>query len=503
MGCMRYDGLQMRILDRLFHFRAKRNPLIGSFLALILTLAPGPAASELPDLGQDAASIISPYEERRIGEDAMAQIRRGLNFVDDPELTDYINKLGKRLTAPLLDEQRDFQFFLIDHPAINAFALPGGFIGTHTGLIANAASESELASVMAHEIAHVTQRHWPRQVAAQKDRSGLTMAAILASLVLAGSGNANAGGVAAAALAANVDNQLAFSRSFEREADRIGIQLLAKARLDTKAMAKFFARLAAINQYNGSEIPEFMRTHPVTNSRIAEARNNATRFPKHKGSSSSDFYLFRARIRAYYEPAPQRSLAIFSEKLKQTNIPAAERRAAQYGIALIHLRLGNFASADKTIDRLRKQKPGELRYQLAQADIAMAAGRSNTGMRLYRQIYKRNRSNYWVARRYAENLLAQQQQQRALKVLRLALKKNPGNPTLNKLMAKAAGETGDLVQAHRAMAEYYFINGNLHEAINQLGIAEKKAQNDYYALAAIRARINEIKGDDTKGATEH
>ena len=278
---MRYDEPQMRILGRISHVRAKRNPLIGSFLALILALAPGPAAGELPDLGQDAASIISPYEERRIGEDAMAQIRRGLNFVDDPELTDYINKLGKRLTASLLEQQRDFQFFLIDHPAINAFALPGGFIGTHTGLIVNAASESELASVMAHEIAHVTQRHWPRQVAAQKDRSGLTMAAILASLVLASSGNANAGGVAAAALAANVDKQLAFSRSFEREADRIGIKLLAKARLDTKAMAKFFARLAAVNQYNGSDIPEFMRTHPVTNSRIARSEEHTSELQSH------------------------------------------------------------------------------------------------------------------------------------------------------------------------------------------------------------------------------
>lgn len=467
-------------------------PILPLFV-LILLSTPVHATSELPDLGQDAATIISPYEERRIGEDAMAQIRRWLNFVDDPELAVYINKIGGRLTSQLINNQRDFQFFLIDHQAINAFALPGGFIGIHTGLITSAATESELASVLAHEIAHVTQRHWPRMVAAQKERSGLTMAAILASLVLASTGEINAGGVAAAALAADVDSQLAFTRSFEREADRIGIRLLAQAKLDTKAMATFFERLAAANRYNGSDIPEFMRTHPVTNNRIAEARNNATRFPEHNRASSPDFYHFRARTRAYYQADPRQSLAIFSDKLKQKKLAAAERRATQYGIALVHLRLGNFASADITIGRLRKQKPAELRYQLAQADIALAIGKTKPGMRLYRQIYNRNRANYWVARRYAENLLAHRQQQRALNVLRPALKKNPKDPALNKLMAKAAGETGNLVQAHRAMAEYYIINGNPHEAINQLGIAEKKAQNDYYALAAIRARINEIK----------
>lgn len=481
-------------------WRQLSRPILLLF-ALILVSIPVHAASKLPDLGQDAATIISPYEERRIGEDAMSQIRRWLNFVDDPELTHYINKIGKRLTNQLLEEQRDFRFFLIDHQAINAFALPGGFIGIHTGLITSAASESELASVLAHEIVHVTQRHWPRMMAAQKKRSGLTMAAILASLVLAGTGDINAGGIAVAALAADIDSRLAFTRNFEREADRIGIRLLAEAKLDAKAMAIFFERLAAANRYNGSDSPEFMRTHPVTNNRIAEARNNATRFPEHKGSSSSDFYHFRARIRAYYQTDPRQSLAIFSAKLKQKNIAAAERQATQYGIALVHLRLGNFGPAGKTIDRLRRQKPGELRYQLAQADIALAAGRQKPGMRLYQQIYNRNRTDYWVTRRYAENLLAHHQQQRALDVLRPVLKKNPRDAALNKLMAKAAGETGDLVQAHRAMAEYYIINGNIHEAINQLGIAEKKAQNDYYALTAIRARIIEIKASGAKKTT--
>jgi len=483
----------MHISSTFLSSGTKPNLLISAILASILLLAPGQAVSQLPDLGQDAASIISPYEERRVGEAVMMQIRRQLNFIDDPELSEYMSKLGTRLMGVMPGEQRDFQFFLIESPVINAFALPGGFIGTHTGLITNSTSESELASVMAHEIAHVTQRHWPRQVAAQKERSGLTMVAILASLVLAASGEAGATGVAAATMASNVDAQLSYTRSFEREADRIGISLLSDAKYDSRHMASFFERLAAANQYNGGQnIPEFMRTHPVTSDRIAEARNRAAQLPIYERPSSLEFYHFRARTRAFYEPDPRRALAYFSKKLQQKNLPATERMAAHYGFALVHMRLGNFGVADKSIARLRKQNPTELRYQLAEADIAIDAGRTKHGFELYRRIYVQQNGNLWVARRYGENLVNQNQPKRALRVIAPALKKAPKDPALNKLMAKAAGETGDLIEAHRAMAEYHVLSGNPHEAINQLGIAAQNAKDDYYALTAIRARIVEI-----------
>lgn len=501
---MRYDGPQMCALAHFLQSGTSRNLLIAPLIALVVLLAPGQSAGALPNLGQDAATIISPYEERRVGEGAMMQIRQQLDFVDDPELAYYIKRLGNRLTGALVDKQRDYQFFLIESPVINAFALPGGFIGFHTGLITNAASESELASVMAHEIAHVSQRHWPRQVAAQKDRSGLTMAAILASLVLAAAGDVNAGGVAAAALAADADSQLAFTRSFEREADRIGIRLLSDAKYDSRAMADFFERLDAANRFGGgANIPEFMRTHPVTTNRIAEARDNAAQLPRNSRTSSSDFYHFRARTRAYYQPDPRQALAHFARELKQENIPTTERQAARYGLALVHLRLGNYDIADKNIAILRKQNNSELRYRLAQADIAIAAGRTKRGLEFYRQIYADRSTNAWVARRYGESLLNQQRPKHALRVLQSALKQTPKDPVLNRLIAKAAGETGDLVRAHRAMAEYHLINGNPYEAINQLGIAAKKAQKDYYALTAIRARIVEIENSGKKNMVEH
>lgn len=489
---MRYDEPQMSTLPRIYRPVIRQFQKITLIFGLALLTVPLPASSSLPDLGQDAATIISPYEEKRIGEEAMVQIRHQLNFIDDPELTQYIEGLGKKLARSMLDEQRSFQFFLIDSSVINAFALPGGFIGIHSGLVTNASTESELASVLAHEIAHVTQRHWPRMVAAQKDRSGLTMAAILASLVLAGSGDVNAGGIAMAAMAADIDSRLAFTRAFEREADRIGIRMLSTAKLNSKAMAIFFERLANANQFGAANIPEFMRTHPVTNDRIAEARNRAAQLPDYQHVSSADFHHFRARTRAYYDRQPKQALAYFTNVIQNKGISQAERRAARYGLALIHLRRGNFAIAGKYISQLRRQKPRELRYQLAEADIAVAAGNSKHGLALYRQIYTRHRSSHWVARRYAENLLAQRQPKQALNVLQPAQRQSPKSAVLHKLIARAAGETGDLVRAHRALAEYFVIGGNPHEAINQLGIAARAAKKNYYALTAIRARISEL-----------
>ncbi len=471
-------------------------------LGMTLVVAVRPAvASELPELGQDAAAIISPYEERRIGEEAMVQIRQSLDFVDDPELTYYLQRLGAKLTNTLSDQPHEFQFFLIANPSINAFALPGGFIGIHTGLVAKARSESELAAVLAHEISHVTQRHWPRMVAAQKDRAGVTMAAILASLVIAGSGNPNAVGVAMASMASNIDSQLVFTRTFEREADRIGIRLLSESDHDVSAMAGFFERLAEGSRYSGADVPEFMRTHPVTNSRIAEARSNEKRFTRKSITSSDAFWHFRARTLALYAPNTNHVITKFQSELDKGDTGASRQRAARYGIALALIELGEYDSARKEISTLRSEQPKNLQYRLTEADIELGNKNSKKGLRLYNYIYRNNSRNSWIIQRYAEVLLANNQAKTAVKVLKPALQRNPKSPTLNKLLATAAGETGDLIQAHRSMAEYYVINGNPHAAINQLDIAEKKARNNFYALAAIKARKREIKGRLSKSST--
>ena len=468
-----------------------RKLSIFSLAGIILLSAHPGIASELPELGQDAATIISPYEERRIGEEAMVQIRQSLDFVNDPELSYYLQQIGDRLVASLPEHRNDFLFFLIAHPEINAFALPGGFVGVNTGLIIASRNESELAAVLAHEISHVTQRHWPRMVAAQKDRAGMTLAAILASIVLASSGNPNSAGVAMAAMAADADSQLAFTRSFEREADRIGISLLSDGGYDVSAMAGFFERLAEDNRYTGVEVPEFMRTHPVTTDRIAEARNNEKRFPHHPSKQSETFLHLVARIKALYPPNGS-PLPGFRAELADESASKLSKQAARYGLALALMVSGEFADAKKEISILRVERPDFLQYQVAEADIELGAGRVDNGLRLYQHIYKNHSRTTWVVQRYAEVLIANQRAATALTVLKPSLKQHPKDPILNKLMATASGDTGDLIQAHRSMAEYYVLNGDPHAAINQLNIAERNAGKNFYVLAAIKARRREI-----------
>lgn len=464
---------------------------IFSLAGIIFLSAKAGIANELPELGQDAATIISPYEERRIGEEAMVQIRQSLDFVTDPEMSYYLQQIGNRLVRSLPERRHDFQFFLIAHPEINAFALPGGFVGVHTGLITASRSESELAAVLAHEISHVTQRHWPRMVAAEKDRAGMTLAAVLASIIIAGSGNPNGAGVAMAAMAANQDSQLAYTRSFEREADRIGIRLLADGGYDVTAMAGFFERLAEGSRYNGIEVPEFMRTHPVTTDRIAEARNNEKRFPQQPGKQSEAFLHLVARIKALYQPNGSTVIG-FRAELADDSSSKLTRQAARYGLALALMNAGEFTGAKKEISTLRGERPEFLQYQVAEADIELGAGRVDSGLQMYERIYKNASRNTWVVQRYAEVLIANKRASTALKVLKPALQRQPRDPTLNKLMATASGDTGDLIQAHRSMAEYYVLNGDLHAAINQLNIAERNAGKNYYVLTAIKARRREI-----------
>jgi len=478
-----------RVNNLLFYIRK----LVVISLAWIAGFtSPYIVASELPALGQDAATIISPYEERRIGEEAMVQIRQSLDFVSDAELSYYLQQIGARLAASLPNSPHDFQFFLIAHPEINAFALPGGFVGVHTGLITASRSESELAAVLAHEISHVTQRHWPRMVAAEKDRAGMTLAAVLASIIIAGSGNPNGAGVAMAAMAANADSQLAYTRSFEREADRIGIRLLSDGGYDVSAMAGFFERLAEGSRYAGVEVPEFMRTHPVTNDRIAEARDNEKRFTRHPSRQSEAFLHLVARIKALYQPDTANSITGFRSELSSETGSKLSKQAARYGLALALMSNGDFGQAKKEISILTGERPDFLQYQVAAADIELGSGRTDDGLRLYRYIYKSHARNTWVLQRYAEVLIANQRAATALNVLKLALQQHPQDPILNKLMATASGDTGDLIQAHRSMAEYYVLNGDRHAAINQLNIAERNAGKNYYVQAAIKARRLEI-----------
>jgi predicted Zn-dependent protease len=481
---------------------ARRMPFLPSpprtAVALLLSLQlalPLPLRADaiaLPDLGDESRAVITPTQERKLGEDFMRRARTHLRLVDDFELNDYIQQLGQRLVARSDTPQQDFRFFVVDDPSINAFAVPGGFVGVHTGLIRHAQSESELASVLAHETAHVTQRHIPRLIAEENRTTLPALAAILASILLASSG-AVSGAEAGVALttAAVAQKGLNFTRAFEEEADRIGMQILARAEFDPRAMPQFFERMQQANRYNDTSLPEYLRTHPVTTNRIADSRNRAERFPPRTIPDSSAFHHVRAKIRAFAPGDAAEIARSFRADLESDR--SADPDAERYGYALALARAQDYAAARAEIGKLLARHPRQPYYRIAQAEIEMRAGRYPEALGYYAAARRDLPDSPAIARQYAAALLKTGQPRAARDLLGPLLRQRGDDPALYRMMAAAAGDSGAPAEAHRAQAEFFYLTGNLNGAIQQLQLASRLAGDNFYLQSSIEARMSAIK----------
>lgn len=471
---------------RLFHF----------LLAAALVL-PGPVSGAdgagLPDLGDTSASVLSPHQERKLGEDFMRRARQVLTFHDDPEIAVYLQNLGQRLVAHSDGRQQEFRFFVVSDPTINAFAVPGGFVGVHTGLILAATNEAELASVLAHEIAHLTQRHIPRMIEDAKRTSLPAMAALLAAILLAGS-NGQAGGAAVALTsAAMAQKGINFTRASEEEADRLGAELLASAGFDPRAMPAFFERMQALNRHNETNLPEFLRTHPVTSTRIAEARDRAERHPYRQTPDSVEFQHARAKIRAAASGDAAEIARGFAYNLEQGKYAAVD--AERYGYVWALLRAHRFDTARAQVKKLIERQPGNALYRIAQAEIEMADRRYVEALTLYSAAYKKAPGYYPLERGYIRALLKTDRHTQAMRFARDGLKHQPDDPALYELLAQAAGGAGRRAEAHQAQAEYFYLNGNPSAALEQLALAGKFAGDNFYLHASVEARAQAIKDE--------
>src|SRR5579859_5071802 len=326
-------------------------------IALAAFLIAGIAsADDLPDLGDVSQSALSPAQERKLGEGIMAQIRSSPAYLDDAEVNDYLDTLGYKLVSNSPDPSGAFEFFALEDSAINAFALPGGFIGVHSGLISAAQSESELASVMSHEIAHVTQRHIARLIAAQQ-RVGLASMAALAVAILAARSNSQVSAAAiAAAQAGSIQSQLNFTREHEREADRIGLQIMEKSGFDVHAMPIFFERLQKATRVYETGAPSYLRTHPLTFERIADIQSRIENVPFRQVPDSLEFQLVRARLAALDGNARE-VVTNFDRMLEERKY--SSEIAARYGLVVALLRAGDAPRARKEVALLQASKGEE------------------------------------------------------------------------------------------------------------------------------------------------
>jgi len=461
-------------------------------LVLLIPLLSLPAvlADGLPDLGEASQSGFSPQTERRIGEAIMVDVHHDRSLVDDTELTDYLNNLGYRLVASSEGNRQDFEFFVLRDSTLNAFALPGGYIGVHTGLILAAQSESELAAVLAHEIAHVTQHHLARIIAKQEQSMVTTLAALAVAILAARSSPQMANAAMATAQATSIQTQLDFTREHEREADRIGIQTLAQAGFDPRGAVSFFERLQKSSRLYEYNAPEYLRTHPITSERIADLQNRLENKPYRQVPDSLEFQLVRAKLRAD-EGTPQQAIAHFEEALLEKKY--SSEAASRYGLAVALLRAKETARAERELAQLRKAAAPNAIIENLSARIKVAAGSQDAALAQYQTALRSFPNHRALVYGYAEALLQNRHGNDALKLVGNRLRRFPNDSRLYELQAQGYAMQGKMLLSHQAQAEAYTRQGNLVAAIEQLQLGLKTGDGDFYQLSIAEARLKALR----------
>jgi len=461
------------------------------YLILAFALVCGLAcADELPDLGDVAQASFTPQQERELGEAIMREIRQDKDYVDDPELTDYLNDLGYRLASQSPENRQEFEFFVVLDPTVNAFALPGGFIGVHTGLFLTARSESEFASVLAHEISHVTQRHIARMMAGQKQQTILSLAAMaVAILASRGSGQLSQAAVTAAGASA-IQSQLNFTREHEREADRIGFQILDRSGFDPSAMPLFFERLQRATRSYESTAPSYLRTHPLTTERIADMRNRSEGVPPRLVADNVDYQLLRAKIKANTDTSKE-AVAFFRESLGDQKF--SNEAAARYGLVTALLRAQQYPQAKEELRKLQAMLPSNAIVETLTGRVLTTSGDLPGALAFYRTALTSHPRYRALVLDYAAALLQNRQAPEALAFMSDQLQIYPNDARLYEMEARAYAALGKKLQQHRAQAESYALLGNLAAAIDQLQLGLKAGDGDFYQLSSAEARLRQLK----------
>jgi len=459
-----------------------------TLLTLACLLASPGFADDLPSLGDASSAIVSPQQEYQLGRAWLAMLRSQVSQLNDPLLKDYVETSVYKLVETSQVNDRRLEFILINSPQLNAFAAPGGIVGVNGGLFLNAQTESEYASVLAHELAHVSQRHFARGVEASQRMQIPMMAALLGGIIVAAAGAGDAGIAAIASTqAAAIQEQLRLSREKEQEADRIGMLNLEKAGYDPRSMPTMFERLMRQYRFNAKP-PEFLLTHPVTESRIADTRNRAEQFKPGGKEDSLTYQLIRARVQLFYEDSPGLAAKRFRAQLDEN--PKSD--VARYGLAIAQIKGSLFNDARENLKQLLAKSPDEIIYNLAQVDLDIANNRlPDAQTRVDRMLVQYPR-NYPLNQVRVDLLLKQNRPADAEKALEALLKNRPNDPDVWYMVAETRGLSGNIIGLHQARAEYFALIGDYRQAIQQLDFAKRRAGTNFPLSSRIDARQREL-----------
>lgn len=460
---------------------------LGLIIPCGMTLAEG-----LPNLGEAAQVDFSPQMERKVGEEAMKEIRlHEPSYIDDPEINGYLVRLVGRLARNLeKGSQQTFEVFALRDPMLNAFAMPGGFIGVHTALILAAESESELASVMAHEVSHVTQHHLARMVSNQQQSQLASLLALAVGVLAARSRPDLAMGAMMGGQAAAVQNQLAYSRDFEREADRIGLQLLEKSGFDIRGMGVFFGRMEKFGRIYENGAPGYLRTHPLTTERMADVENRIQMRPYRQVADSQDFHLVRAKLRSQ-ERTPQDAVVDFTSLIAEKKY--VSEVAAHYGLARALLRDNKLEQAERELQWVRKSRTTSPMFETLAAEILVKKGEVSAAVRGLQQARAQYPGEFAISLLLAQTLLDAGRYNETLQVLAEEQQSRTTDARLYLMQAKAYAGLGKEFRQHRALADAYYLQGLTHGAIEQLQLAQKATDGDFYEQSQVDARLRELR----------
>ena len=447
----------------------------------------------LPSMGSASSAELSPMLEQTLGDAIMEQGRRDPTYIDDPDVSQYLAGLGRRLVAGSSNPSQSIQVFAIRDPQINAFALPGGYVGIHSGLVVASDNESQLASVVAHEIGHVLQRHVARGMTQQAQSSHLMMASVAGALLaaLAGSGDL-AMGVAAFGQAAAVDQQLGFSRQAEQEADRIGLDMLRRGGYDPNGMSQMFGQLMNASRLNeGMGGGTYASTHPLSIQRMSDIQNRVREAPSSRHHDSDTYWYVRAKLRILQERSGQRS-AESALRREAENFQGVRRSAAWYGLAYSAWRQGDLAATGQALEAAREG--GANSPEIAGLSIALASkqGHHEQALKQAEAAWSRWPQSLGVALAMIDALKATKQDQQAVQFLEQRIKQWPDEPRLYQLLAQSHERLGQGVDARRAMAIYYEKVGALPTAVEHLQQA-RAMSSDFYVQSQLDVEIRRLR----------
>jgi predicted Zn-dependent protease len=469
----------------------KRLLLVSTLSMVVFSAGAGADDIRLPDMGSPADAILNNTEEAQIGRAIMRDIRNSGQVVEDPLVTEYLNDIGSRIAAQTNEGQHSFTFFAVQDGRINAFALPGGYVGVHTGLLEATRNEDELAGVLAHEVAHVTQRHIARAIHANSRQSILTTAMMLGAIIVAAAGGSSDAvqGAMAVAQGTAMQQQINFTRSNEYEADRVGIAALADAGFDPYGMASFFDVLSR-QQTTSPDMraPEFMRTHPVTTARVAEARSRAKDYPPVQSQDSVSYGVARTRVIVAGFDTPEQAVAHF-ESREYENQNDIER----YGRAVAYQRAGRYYEALPIFEALLEQDKSVIAYHIGLGQTLVALDQWSTAVDVFEQALALFPRNVPLVIEYGERLLELGQPAKAHTLLLDLLNNVPPTPAQVRLIARAASLAGEEAEAYYYMSEYRLMIGDLAGGIGFLQQALELPDLQEIQRARFQARINFIR----------